>query len=150
LLNDWRFHSACLELATGTHLSRDCERILRVWAQLAQHPSNTDVRVLRAMDYIRNEYSSPSFGLQSCAHRVHLSKSTLSALIKKQTAKTFSTHLQEARNAAAKGLLCSTRLSIKEIAAIVGYAGTRQFDRQFKRSNGVTPGQYRVLRQTVS
>jgi AraC-like DNA-binding protein len=46
--------------------------------------------------------------------------------------------VQEARR-----LLVETTLSIKEVAARCGYDRVSQFDRQFGRQCGMTPGVYR-------
>jgi AraC-like DNA-binding protein len=50
--------------------------------------------------------------------------------------------VQEARR-----LLVETTLSIKEVAARCGYDRVSQFDRQFGRQCGMTPGVYRSLWQ---
>jgi AraC-like DNA-binding protein len=47
----------------------------------------------------------------------------------------------------AKSLRVESRLSIKEVAGHCGYQHVSQFDRQFRRLSGLTPGRYRSLWQ---
>ena len=54
------------------------------------------------------------------------------------------TYLKELRMKHAADLLVTTELSIKEIAAAVGYRKTKKFSPMFKASYGVTPTQYRL------
>ena len=43
----------------------------------------------------------------------------------------------------AKELLMTTELSLKQIAATVGYSNVSSFIRRFKQLYGVTPGSYK-------
>lgn len=47
-------------------------------------------------------------------------------------------------------LLCTTRMSVQEVAHSVGYEGMSQFNAVFKRRFGATPGQYRKMSKTVT
>ena len=57
--------------------------------------------------------------------------------------------LQNLRMEAAKRLLETTRMPVEEISTEVGYEDASFFRRLFKRSTGLTPGQYRRMFQPV-
>ena len=50
----------------------------------------------------------------------------------------------------AQELICTTRMSIQQIAQAVGYEGMSQFNAVFKREYGMTPGQYRKMSETAT
>ena len=55
----------------------------------------------------------------------------------------FSEYVTNARINKGKFLLCSTGMSVEEIAEALGYYDTCYFIHQFKRSTGYSPGKYR-------
>ncbi|MEX0793625.1 MAG: helix-turn-helix domain-containing protein [Pirellulaceae bacterium] len=68
------------------------------------------------------------------------------ATLKRQLAATCTTYrqlLDRIRFDAACKMLTTTQLSIKEITHELGYSGTNNFVRGFRRMTGLTPGQYR-------
>jgi AraC family transcriptional regulator, transcriptional activator of pobA len=72
-----------------------------------------------------------------------ISLSYLTKLLHNHEGRGFRSLLRQARVKAAEPLLRESLLIIKEIAVRVGYASTSQFDRDFRRELGVTPGGYR-------
>ena len=56
---------------------------------------------------------------------------------------TLRTLIEEARSSSARALLSDVRLSVDEVAALLGYADERAFRRAFKRLAGQSPAQYR-------
>ena len=60
------------------------------------------------------------------------------------------TYLIQQRLRRAQELICTTRMSIQQIAQAVGYEGMSQFNAAFKREYGMTPGQYRKMSETVT
>lgn len=68
----------------------------------------------------------------------------VSHLIKEHTGLRFSDHLAGWRLLSAVGILEKTDLSVKEVAAALGYSGTASFDRQFKRWIRMSPTQFRA------
>lgn len=58
--------------------------------------------------------------------------------------------LIEQRLSRARELLCTTRLSVWEVAQSVGYEGMSQFNAAFKRKFGLTPGQQRKMSKTAT
>ena len=76
----------------------------------------------------------------------HYSKSHISHLFKKQSGKTVNQYTNELRIAEAKTLLDSTTMPIQEIALSVGFSDANYFSNVFKASNGLSPREYRNLR----
>ncbi len=64
-------------------------------------------------------------------------------MVKRYTGHTFSQLLTNIRLENAKQLLRDTSVNILDIAVQVGYEGSDQFIRSFRRHNGMTPSEYR-------
>ena len=56
---------------------------------------------------------------------------------------TLRTLLDETREEHGRQLLADPRLSVEEVAFVLGYADERSFRRAFKRMSGSTPAQFR-------
>lgn len=76
---------------------------------------------------------------------MNVSASYLSRLIKKMTGRGFVAHVRVRRVAMARAMLLQSRLSIKEIAAAVGYSSVTQLDRHFRQATGVPPSAMRLI-----
>ena len=77
------------------------------------------------------------------AEEFHLSAQYISQLFKSEIGVGFLTYLTSIRMEHAKKLLLSTSLSIAEVSEQSGYADYRVFTKVFKKSEGITPSQYR-------
>ena len=106
-------------------------------------PSGGDRRsrqsVQRALAIIDERFDDPTLRLATLAPAVNLSPSHLSRSLKRYSGLGFLEHLHRRRVAKACGLLSARSLSVKEVAAAVGYGGTSELDHHFKRLLGVTP-----------
>lgn len=98
----------------------------------------------RALRYIRDRYMRAGLTLADVACDARVSRCHLTRILRRETGKGFLDHLHKARTAAAIDLLATSRKSIKEIAFDVGYRGTRELDRQFRRRFGRTPSAVRL------
>jgi AraC-like DNA-binding protein len=107
-------------------------------------PSISDVHVERALDLIRHRYGEPALSVAVVARILRLSPCRLAHLIRQRTGSTFGQLLISHRVGKAADLLRASNLSVKEIAAVVGYSHTAGLDRQFKRRTGMTPCVYRA------
>ncbi|OXM87435.1 response regulator transcription factor [Paenibacillus rigui] len=87
-------------------------------------------------------YDKP-LALSDFAKKYHMHPDYLSRLIKKETGKNFSDLLTEYRIEKAKELLERTNYKYFEISTLVGYEDYRYFSQVFKRSVGMTPGEYK-------
>jgi AraC-like DNA-binding protein len=108
-----------------------------------------DPRVAQALAEIDRHFTNPRFGLRAAAHGVALSDCRLTQLLKASTGRTFGAHLHHRRIVEARTLLHDPSLSIKEIAARVGYQSTTQLDRQFKKMTLSLPSAYRASIRSV-
>jgi len=93
----------------------------------------------QALALVQRHYSNPKLSLGHLARRLNVSPWHLSHVIRHETGATFSGYLHSTRVRAAARLLTTTPQSVKEIAAAVGYATSKQLDRHAKRLLGSTP-----------
>lgn len=77
------------------------------------------------------------------AEEFHLNPQYISRLFKNEIGVNFLSHLTNIRMEKAKKLLLSTSLSVAEVAERSGYGDYRVFTKVFKKSEGITPSQYR-------
>ena len=114
------------------------------WAASAPPPPQTaEPRVDRALRYMRDHYCSPDLTTSAAARHVGLERHYLGRLLLQHTGRSFLAHVHDLRIREARRLLVVTTLSVKEIAAGVGYSDSTQFCRQFKRICKTSPGAYR-------
>ena len=66
------------------------------------------------------------------------------AIFKKYFSKSFKAYVNELRVAYARSMLISTDSSVLDISLTVGYSSLSHFIQCFKKSTGLTPGQYRA------
>lgn len=101
--------------------------------------------VLKALEYVETSYRDASLGELSAM--LNQSVSRLSRLISRQTGRSFSQHLQQAKFHAALRLLRESDLPVADIAAAVGYSNQSFFYRCFHSRFGCTPREYRLAQQ---
>lgn len=99
--------------------------------------------VEEVMRYIEKNYSDDELSLNMLASQVNFSPNHLSMIFAQQTGQTLIKYLTEYRMNKAKELLrCSGKRS-SEISAEVGYKDSHYFSYLFKKTQGMTPTQYR-------
>lgn len=81
--------------------------------------------------------------LESVAHAIFTSRSTLSREFLAHTGETFANYVLRCRIELAQDLLLNTSHTIRTIAWHAGFADADYFCRAFRRSTGKTPTQYR-------
>ena len=81
--------------------------------------------------------------VQYCADKICLSPNYFGDLIKKETGKTASEHIQLAVIGKVKELLTDTDKTISEIAYDLGFNYPHHLSRTFKRIVGITPNEFR-------
>ncbi|MDD7176933.1 MAG: helix-turn-helix domain-containing protein [Lachnospiraceae bacterium] len=89
------------------------------------------------------EHLKDEITLNVLANEFHLSAQYISQLFKNEIGVNFLAYLTNIRMEQAKKLLLSTDDTVAEIAEKSGYADYRVFTKAFKKSEGVTPSQYR-------
>ncbi len=99
-----------------------------------------DYRIRKVLEFIERD---PSKSVLELANLVNLSSSRLGHLFRLQMGVDLNHFLGNARLEKAAELLRQTELSIKEIAAVVGYQHSSSFDRGFEKRFDVAPADYR-------
>lgn len=100
-----------------------------------------NARLVPILHEIQTGYKDSS--LRSLAEKYGHSESSLSRLIKGGTGKTYKCIVREIRAKAAGKLLMNPKLSMLDIADLVGYCDASHFYKDFQWFYKVTPGQYR-------
>lgn len=96
-------------------------------------------------DYLNSELPQKQ-GLptvQYCADKVCLSPNYFGDLIKRETGRTASEHIQHAVMSKVKEQLTETDKTISEIAYDLGFNYPHHLSRTFKKIEGITPGEFR-------
>ena len=93
----------------------------------------------RALYIIKTRYMDQDLSVMSVSTEIGVSPNYLSALVKRNTGKTFVELLTEKRIEKAKELLCQTSMKIREIAEACGYRDQYYFSHCFKKIAGVSP-----------
>lgn len=120
----------------------------RVFAQLPKRemetPADTQNVISILRRYIR-EHISEELGRNELAALVYLNPDYLSHIFRERTGVSLIDYITTERMKKARELLVSTDLSIRDVALAVGYSNISYFSRQFKRSQGKTPLEFRKM-----
>lgn len=108
-----------------------------------------DPRVDEALRYLRQHCTRHSLTLNEVCRAVRLSRWHLGRLLTRYAGASYRQVLRELRMERATGLLAEGVLSVKEIAARLGYAYATEFARDFRRRFGMTPTAWRRAAQSV-
>lgn len=100
--------------------------------------------IRRAQEYIHQNYAG-AISLESTAEEVGISSAYLSKIFKEINGVGFSEYLNNVRLEASKKLLSGTSLSIRDVAAEVGYIDEKYYSKLFKKQFGIKPTEYRRL-----
>ncbi|WP_020617237.1 helix-turn-helix domain-containing protein [Paenibacillus daejeonensis] len=99
--------------------------------------------MLEMRAYIQAHYDHPDLSLKHLSDRFQLNGKNVSQLFKESFGENFGDYVQQLRITKAKKLLTESDISQQEIATLVGYSNSITFGRMFKRTMGMTPGEYR-------
>lgn len=99
--------------------------------------------VSHALALLAARCHEPELRLVAIATELRMSRCHLSRLISAETGQTYRRHLTEYRIRLAITQLDNERMSIKEVAAAVGYSSTASFDHEFRRMCGCSPSAWR-------
>lgn len=107
-----------------------------------ERPHAYDRMIDNVISEIREHYME-DISLTSLSAKYNISMGHLSKMIKESLSVNFSDYIASLRIQRAKELLRDDRLSIQEIAEIVGYNDYFYFTKVFKRVEGISPSKYR-------
>ena len=108
-----------------------------------KEPEKMEERTISAITRYLQEHLSEEISLAVLAEKFHLNPQYISQLFKSEIGVGFLTYLTNTRLEKAKKLLVSTSLSVAEIAEQCGYGDYRVFSKVFKKTEGITPSQFK-------
>lgn len=120
---------------------------IRLQALRANREQYSQAALVR--QYIMEHYRDPNLSLAQISEAFGMNLKTLSRIFKEEFGEKFVDYLTKLRVEHAKRLLATTPESVQSIAEQVGYLYPMSFIRVFKRSEGVTPGDYRKEREAA-
>lgn len=110
----------------------------------ASGPQNpAEERTILGITRYMQEHLGEEISLNVLAEEFHLNPQYISQLFKSEIGVNFLAYLTNIRMEKAKKLLLTTSLSIADISEQSGYGDYRVFTKVFKKSEGITPSQYR-------
>lgn len=98
--------------------------------------------IVKCIDYIYNHLHE-SITTQTLATLVHLNRTYLSTLFKKETGFTIAEYILSKRLEAAKNMLRFSNYTYSEIANILSFSSQSHFTSVFHKKTGYTPSEYR-------
>ena len=110
---------------------------------VSQEPEEQEERIINSITRFMQEHLAEEMSLSVLAEEFHMNPQYISQLFKNEIGVGFLAYLTSIRMEKAKKLLLSTSLSIGEVAEQSGYGDYRVFTKVFKKSEGITPSQYR-------
>ena len=111
--------------------------------QAASEPEQQEERTITGLTRYLQEHLAEEISLSLLAEEFHLSSQYISQLFKSEIGVGFLAYLTNIRMEQAKKLLLTTPLSIADVAERSGYGDYRVFTKVFRKSEGITPSQYR-------
>lgn len=113
--------------------------------QVMNNIKNREIKPVAFAKQVIEENKGINIKLEELARTAGFSYAYFSSLFKKETGKTLSDYIQMVRIETAKKLLVEKDRSIGEIAEMVGYNDIKFFTKQFKKTLGVSPNEYRKM-----
>jgi AraC-like DNA-binding protein len=122
------------------------DRIAQLMRPAPEVPNGiTTSAVKKALRYVELHFEK-GIGVSDIVRHVGMERTYFSMLFKRSAGITPSRYLQAYRIARAERLLTESDLSVKEIAAAVGYQDYFVFTKCFKKLRARTPSEYRALK----
>ena len=98
--------------------------------------------------FINEHYTNCDFSIYQICDHFHISETSAYQIFREVIGTSFSDLVEHMRIEYACQLLNEKQLLIKDISAAVGYTNDNSFRRAFKRSMGITPGEYMGISTT--
>lgn len=95
----------------------------------------------QAKQYIADNYSGEC-SLKDMAEELHLSRSYLSEIFRREIGQSYPAFLAEYRTSKAKDMIESGNYTLQEISTLCGYSEYGYFSKQFRKYVGMSPKQY--------
>lgn len=111
---------------------------------------NTRNRDTQIKQYIMQNYNNPELSVAMIAEAFRLNPSYLSRVFKEDTDENLLNYINRYRINCVKELLETTDDTITRIASETGFVNAAALNRIFKKYEGVTPGQYKIIHKSVT
>lgn len=126
---------------TKKYLVRIVKEAIKTRERLANN--KYDILVNEVYKYVNDNYAMEDLSLNQIAAVVNFSPSHLSMVFSQETGITLIKYITDVRMNKAKELLKCTSKRSSEISALVGYQDPHYFSYLFKKTQGITPTDYR-------
>ena len=125
------------------------EKILQKAIEIRDENSGNKNRDIleNSIEYIKTHYMDENMSLNAVAQVANISANHFSALFSQNIGQTFIEYLTGIRMEHAKELLRCTGKRASEIALEVGYKDSHYFSYLFKKTQGMTPSDYRKAKE---
>ncbi|MVQ35516.1 helix-turn-helix domain-containing protein [Paenibacillus sp. MAH-34] len=134
------------QFATKQEIHRYLEEIcLHICKHMLALRVDKNQRIVWEIKSYIDEHFNQDFGLEHVSELMKCSSTYINRLLKQYTGSTFYNLLTARRIVSSKQLLSLNDWTVCQISNKVGYNNVHSFIRAFKRSEGITPGQYRDL-----
>lgn len=144
--NDVNIHRQLLDNETLDDVGIWFARIfLRIMEYLKKLKVENKKYIDLVIDYIHVNYKT-DIDINALAEQVGISYSQLRRVFLSETGQNMVEYINGLRIEEAKRLLRQTNSSIQEIAVSLGYNNDRSFNRFFKKYEGITPGEFRKIK----
>lgn len=107
---------------------------------------DSDMYIQKILTYIHANYKR-DIDVNTLADHVGLSYSHVRKIFFDETGENIVNYINNHRIKEAKILLTETDMNIKDMATSLGYNNTQSFNRYFKKYEGITPSEYRIVKQ---
>lgn len=115
-----------------------------------EHSGNRQDKIcMHCMRYIQEHYSDPGLSITALGDEFQMSPYYVSQLFKSKYGVSVPDYITKIRIEHAKADLVSSGKSVKHIAEENGFVNSNVFIRNFKRYEGMTPGEYRKEKEVV-
>ena len=121
------------------------ETLVKTLYEVLDHLKNREIKPVSYAKHYIEENKGINIKLEELAKNAGFSYTYFSYLFKKETGKTLTEYIQMVRIETAKKLLVEKERNISEIAELVGYNDIKFFTKQFKKTLGVSPNEYRKM-----
>ncbi|MFK7692252.1 helix-turn-helix domain-containing protein [Paenibacillus sp. HJGM_3] len=120
------------------------ERVLRPLVRWREEQSQLQYQIItEKMLKLVHERFDTDLTLEKCAEQLNFHPDYLRRVFRRGVGVNFSDYIAEYRLSISKELLKNTDMTITEIAQKMNYQNSQNFIRYFKKTVGITPGQFR-------
>lgn len=139
-----KYNGMMLELSPGDSLKTASEFFSElIESGLTGGSGGSAVRLVRSAEKFIHEHLHEKFGVRDVSAALNISHEHFSRIFKSETGMTPLEYITKEKIKSSRELLKGTHMSCKEISALLGYENPSHFARAFRRTNNMTPNQFR-------